>query len=148
MTVAAATDVDECSDYTKLGGSHRSITFYSPYMKHCDDFLKPGWYRFQGMAGRMMPTKCIAKFHCGAYAPGWLDGEHPMPQDGKVLRRVCFHLEGECCKLSMYIHVRNCGDFMVYNLRAPPKCPLKFCGNEIKGEGECVTGLPSSSVNG
>ncbi|KAJ7323442.1 Oncoprotein-induced transcript 3 protein [Desmophyllum pertusum] len=37
-------------------------------------------------------------FHCGAYGPGWLDGDHPMPQDGRVMHRVCFHLEGECCK--------------------------------------------------
>ena len=83
----------------------------------------------------MMPTRCVGKFHCGAYAPGWLDGDHPMPQDGRVDRRVCFHLEGECCKESIFVQVRNCGDFMVYHLAPPPKCPLKYCGDEIKEKG-------------
>ncbi|CAH3188447.1 unnamed protein product [Porites lobata] len=80
----------------------------------------------------MMPTTCVAKFHCGAYGPGWLNGDHPMPQDGRVKRRVCFHLEGECCKEKISIQVRNCGKFMVYFLPPAPRCPLKYCGSKVE----------------
>jgi len=129
--------VDECSDYRELGSGRRAITYYDPHNEKCDDHLKLGWYRFTRHAGRMMPTKCVAKFHCGAYAPGWLDGVHPMPQDGRVMRRVCFHLKGECCKEVVNIQVRNCRDFMVYHLPPTPKCPLMYCGDEVNEDGEC-----------
>lgn len=79
-----------------------------------------------------MPTTCVAKFHCGAYGQGWLNGDHPMPQDGRVKRRVCFHLEGECCKEKISIQVRNCGKFMVYFLPPAPRCPLKYCGSKVE----------------
>ena len=79
-----------------------------------------------------MPTTCVAKFHCGAYGPGWLKGDHPMPQDGRVKRSVCFHLEGECCKEKISIEVRNCGKFMVYFLPPTPRCPLKYCGSKVE----------------
>ena len=86
----------------------------------------------------MMPTHCVPKFHCGTYGPGWLDGNHPLPQDGRVLKRVCFHLEGECCKEWIMIQVRNCGNFMVYHLEPPPKCPLRYCGDGVKEEAPTV----------
>lgn len=79
-----------------------------------------------------MPTTCVAKFHCGAYGPGWLNDDHPMPQDGRVKRSVCFHLEGECCKEKISIQVRNCGKFMVYFLPPTPRCPLKYCGSKVE----------------
>ena len=133
MYAAATADVDvinECKDYKLLRGAHRSVTNYNAYDERCDNNLT-GWYRFIGEAGRMMPTTCVAKFHCGAFGPGWLDGDHPMPQDGIVTRRVCFHLEGECCKKKINITVRNCGYFMVYHLSPPPSCPLKYCGDQV-----------------
>ena len=128
----AAVDADECTQYTKLTSAYRSITYYDFTVERCDKQLQLGWYRFTEQAGRMMPTKCVAKFHCGAYGPGWLDGDHPLPQDGRVNRRVCFHLEGECCKEWVFINVRNCGNFMVYQLKPPPKCPLRYCGDAVK----------------
>lgn len=79
-----------------------------------------------------MPTTCVAKFHCGAYGPGWLNGDHPMPLDGRVKRIVCFHLEGECCKEKISIQLRNCGKFMVYFLPPTPRCPLKYCGSKVE----------------
>lgn len=141
---AAAVDTDECTQYSELTSERRSITYYDFSKERCDDQLQPGWYRFTEQAGRMMPTKCVAKFHCGAYGPGWLDGDHPLPQDGRVTRRVCFHLEGECCKEWIFINVRNCGNFMVYQLKPPPKCPLRYCGDSVKEtsssivEGKCL----------
>lgn len=141
---AAAADVDECTQHNKLTSAYRSITYYNSSVERCDNQLEPGWYRFTEQAGRMMPTECVAKFHCGAYGPGWLDGEHPMPQDGRVMRRVCFHLEGECCKEWIFLQVRNCGNFMVYHLKPPPKCPLRYCGDAVEEssssvvEGKCL----------
>lgn len=132
LASAAAVDADECTQYTKLTSAYRSITYYDFTVERCDKQLQLGWYRFTEQAGRMMPTKCVAKFHCGAYGPGWLDGDHPLPQDGRVNRRVCFHLEGECCKEWVFINVRNCGNFMVYQLKPPPKCPLRYCGDAVK----------------
>ena len=82
----------------------------------------------------MMPTNCVPKFHCGTYGPGWLDGDHPMPQDGRVMRRICFHLEGECCKEWKMIQIRNCGNFMVYHLEPPPECPMRYCGDAVTEE--------------
>ncbi|XP_078358802.1 uromodulin-like isoform X3 [Oculina patagonica] len=143
----AAADVDECTEYSKLTGAHRTITYYDSSLERCDNQMQRGWYRFMEQAGRMMPTECVAKFHCGAYGPGWLDGDHPMPQDGRVMRRVCFHLEGECCKESIFIEVRNCGNFMVYHLEPPPKCPLRYCGDAVEESSSSVVEAPHECKN-
>lgn len=147
LYVAAAVDTDECTQYSELTSERRSITYYDFSKERCDDQLQPGWYRFTEQAGRMMPTKCVAKFHCGAYGPGWLDGDHPLPQDGRVTRRVCFHLEGECCKEWIFINVRNCGNFMVYQLKPPPKCPLRYCGDSVKETSSSIVEAPHECKN-
>ena len=134
-TLAAdASNVDECTDYKELSGPFRTFTYYNASLEMCDDHLQRGWYRFLRQAGRMMPTNCVPKFHCGTYGPGWLDGDHPMPQDGRVMRRICFHLEGECCKEWKMIQIRNCGNFMVYHLEPPPECPMRYCGDAVTEE--------------
>ena len=118
--------------YRNLTGAHRSSSYYDPSHDRCDHNMKPGWCRFTGNAGQMMSTQCVPKFHCSAHGPGWLDGDHPMPQEGRVIRRVCFHIEGDCCAESVEIQVRNCGQFVVYHLVPAPKCPFRYCGNEVK----------------
>lgn len=133
-TAADASNVDECTDYKELSGPFRTFTYYNASLEMCDDHLQRGWYRFLRQAGRMMPTNCVPKFHCGTYGPGWLNGDHPMPQDGRVMRRICFHLEGECCKEWKMIQIRNCGNFMVYHLEPPPECPMRYCGDAVTEE--------------
>ena len=52
-----------------------------------------------------MPTSCVPKARCGAYAPGWMDGTHPTVVDGKVTRRVCYHDYTNCCEYANNIMV-------------------------------------------
>ncbi|KAK3751509.1 hypothetical protein QZH41_006832 [Actinostola sp. cb2023] len=96
----------------------------------CDQsgFVKK-WYRFMGAAGSAMPTKCVAKNHCGTHAPGWLSGSHPTQAQGTVTRKVCFNWSNKCCNWNINIRVRNCGGFYVYELSKTPHCHLRYCGN-------------------
>lgn len=110
----------------------RSTSFRDPDVQKCDTYLTPGWYRFSLQAGEHMPTKCVPKFSCGTYAPGWLEGEHPTVAEGVVQRRVCFHSERDCCENAVLVRVKNCGDFYVYRLVALPSCPFRYCGAKTK----------------
>lgn len=67
--------------------------------------------------------------HCGADAPGWLNGQHPSKVDGVVKRKVCFHWSSNPCLWSTNITVMNCGLFYVYKFTKRPECALRFCGN-------------------
>ena len=114
------------------------MSFADENVVKCDqneqDGIKfPGWFRFTGETGEQMPEKCVPSGRCGTKGTGWLNGAHPRPQDGVVTREVCYHTEGNCCKLKNNIKVRNCGEFYVYELQKPPACDLRYCGNK---EGE------------
>ena len=91
--------------------------------------LSTGWYRFSGAAGNQMAESCVDKDRCGTLYPGWLNGSHPTVNEGAVQRRVCFgDYSHDCCLLSIYIRVRNCGGFSVYQLK-PLLCGFRYCGN-------------------
>ena len=91
--------------------------------------LSTDWYRFSGAAGNQMAESCVEVYRCcGTYIPGWLNGSHPTVNEGAVQRRVCFRFIGDCCFFSIYIRVRNCGGFYVYQLK-PLKGCLPYCGN-------------------
>ena len=98
----------------------------------CDANLPRTWYRFTGPAGAVMPTHCVLKLHCGALSPGWLNGKHPIVEEGVVERMVCFTNNDDCCFWYSKIRVRNCSDFMVYNFgefpASQPFCSLRYCG--------------------
>ena len=120
----------ECSNYSFLNESNRAQTFYRGKRSLCDRTLTTGWYRFGGEAGQQMPESCVDLRHCGTIVPGWLNGTHPMVEDGAVKRKVCFHSpSGNCCKWSTDVLVRNCGGFYVYKLKKTPQCDLRYCGN-------------------
>ena len=123
---------DACANYTLLVSEHRSASFNITDVQKCDNRLAPGWYRFSRAAGEQMADHCVRKLHCGTYAPGWLKGNHPAVDDGEVQRQVCFHSEGECCKNSKFILVKNCGHFYVYKLSPTPFCPSRYCGAKIR----------------
>ncbi|XP_068743638.1 uncharacterized protein [Montipora capricornis] len=108
----------ECSNYRLLNDS-------------CKDNLKPGWHRFGGEAGNQMADTCVKMCHCGAWYPGWLTGGHPSVEDGAVVRKVCFVGSLGCCEVSVYIRVRNCSGFYVYNLTFIPSslCHYKYCAS-------------------
>ena len=88
------------------------------------------WHRLMGAAGTAMPTACVPTHRCGTHAPGWLQGGHPTEEQGVVTKKVCFHWSGNCCKWSVNIRVRDCGEFYVYNFPKTPVCYLKYCAEQ------------------
>lgn len=125
---------NECIFYSKLSSYKRSMDYSDPDASPlCDEKLESGWFRFTDSAGSQMATTCVAKddFRCSAINPGWLDGKHPSIEDGRIERKVCFHVEDDCCHASVNIQVRNCGPFYVYNLVGVP-CPFRYCGSHVK----------------
>ena len=132
--------ISECQEYEILNNPDRKIT-YKNYSRHpdCDNGIGPGWFRFEGTAGKRMPTLCPPKFRCGTHAPAWLNGEHPTVADGQVTRKVCFHWTSDCCYWSTDIEVRNCGSYYVYYLSGTPACWLRYCGTDEKqGAGKVI----------
>ena len=90
-----------------------------------------------GKTGNHISEYCVPINHCGTHAPGWLNGIHPSVQEGIVIRQVCYHWKGKCCKWKNNIKIRNCGNYYVYHLVKPPTCFLRYCGDwrrEWKGE--------------
>lgn len=130
----------ECSSYTVLKSRDRAQGQHRGSVSKCDrNDITPGWYRFMGNAGTAMPTSCPPENHCGAHAPGWMQGSHPTQADGIVTRTVCYHWTSGCCEWSNNIRVRNCGVFYVYELVTPPNCHLRYCGNGKKGKWKILT---------
>ena len=120
------TVVPECKNYIPLIASDRNLL--STRGSKCDDNLKTGWYRFQGQAGRQLPTICPPVHRCNTDIPGWMNGNHPNVEDGIVKRQVCFHGYSKCCHRTTTIDVRNCGAYVVYRLTKVPTCRLRYCG--------------------
>jgi len=123
--------LSECQNYVTLNSANRKIT-YTVDNGYCDNSISPGWYRFDGAAGKRMPSSCTPMYRCGTSAPGWLRGGHPSVADGQVTRTVCFHYWGNCCQGSSNIQVRNCGRYYVYYLGGNnlPLCALRYCGSD------------------
>lgn len=76
-----------------------------------------------------MPTKRVEEENCGAMWSGWLEGEHPTVEDGKVNKTVCFS-GGTGCEITKFISVKNCGSYYIYELTKPPKCDARYCGTD------------------
>lgn len=128
--------VDGCKHYKVLNGVDRAQGNTFPPHQRCDSNLEPGWYRFQGAAGDRMADTCVSMLHCGTLAPGWLSGVHPTIVDGVVVRKVCYNWLA-CCGRSDNIKVQNCGCFFVYELKKPPSCNFRYCGNGSAGKLLC-----------
>ena len=93
------------------------------------------WFRFDGAAGTRMADWCPNEYGCGAYASGWLNGNHPSVDDRKVDREGCFRYGSDCCyrptnnnQQTNKIKVRNCGDYYVYELDKT-RAYHRYCGN-------------------
>ena len=122
--------LSECQNYGTLNSANRKIT-YTIYHGYCDSSIGPGWFRFDGAAGKRMASSCPPTHRCGTAAPGWLSGGHPSVADGQVSRTVCFPWTGSCCYWSINIQVRNCGSYHVYYLSGTPNgCDLRYCGSD------------------
>ena len=121
--------ITECRSggYTVLNDATRAQG-YSGSPVRCDNRLQTKWYRIVGASGNQMPTTCVSTNRCGTHAPGWLQGSHPSAGQLRSVK-VCFHWSNNCCRWSTIIRVRNCGAFYVYELKRPPVCSLRYCGN-------------------
>jgi hypothetical protein len=68
-----------------------------------------------------MATTPQSDYACGTDAPGWLNGAHPLPNDGVVSRQVCFawsYWNGpeDSCRWSYNVDIVACNGFYLYNL--------------------------------
>lgn len=125
--------ISECQNYKSLTTKTRNTKYLATSKEDrlCDNKLGPGWFRFLGAAGKVMPTKCISWKSCGTLRPGWLNGGHPRMEDGKVSRKVNFRSIDNCAFKTTTIQVRNCGSFFVYYLHnAPSGGCHRYCGTD------------------
>ena len=76
-----------------------------------------------------MLTRAPKPYDCGTDAGGWLNGSHPLPQDGAVSRQVCFAFSSHTCLWQSTARVVACDNFYLYELSAPPSSCLRYCGN-------------------
>jgi len=120
--------VDICKDYQNLTDTERRYDYETGDSK-CDDTLN-GWYRFQGAAGTKMVTTCPRMNRCDAGFPAWLKGDHPTVAEGRVLKLVCIHESGHCCGSFVFIQVKNCGSYYIYNLVSPGICDAWYCSTD------------------
>ncbi|XP_051865292.1 uromodulin-like [Pristis pectinata] len=81
-----------------------SYNLFSP----SDDRLSGGW---------KIPETCIVEYHCNTKHPGWIQGSHPTVGQGVVQRTVCFTNSVTGCQETQDIKVKNCTDFIVYELK-------------------------------
>ena len=118
---------DPCTNYKELNDSNRKSSYKTPEFGPvlCDDKLPEGWYRFVGAAGTKMATTRVTRHHCGTAFPGWLEGAHPSLEEGKASRMVSFS-----DNKNIFIDVKNCGSFYIYNILTPPGCSRRYCGSD------------------
>ncbi|XP_037363412.1 pancreatic secretory granule membrane major glycoprotein GP2 [Talpa occidentalis] len=126
-TPQAGVCFDPCESYTVLDEPFRSIENENDSTLKCDTNLF-GWYRFVGEGGSKMPEVCIPPFRCQTAAPMWLNGSHPMVEEGIVNRTACAHWSGNCCLWKSQVQVKACQDnYYVYRLQGAPACNLAYC---------------------
>ncbi|XP_041089806.1 uromodulin-like [Polyodon spathula] len=122
---------DPCKNYTVLDEPWRSTNFTlsSSLNAKCDSNLN-GWYRFFGKGSVRMPETCVPMYSCGAHAPMWINGKHPLENDGIVSRQSCGHWESNCCNFKTTVHIKACpGNYYVYKFQSTPACQLVYCAD-------------------
>ncbi|CAH3125439.1 unnamed protein product [Porites lobata] len=139
MTHFFASTDSECVNFTTLSGMSRSRFFSNNLTTDSDLYLK-SWFAFNGSAGDLIATSCVASNHCGTSVPGWMLGRHPSVVEGVVRRSACFSQKQQCCMYSLSMRVRNCSSFYVYKLDSMPSLSVSFrlCGAGIEGTANTV----------
>ena len=129
-------EVNGCTNYKVLSEADRAQGNAEPPHNKSDRGLVTGWYRFEGAAGDRMTDKCVLRYRCGTWRPGWLNGSHPTVAEGVVTREICYTSFRDCCWRSNIIKVKNCSSYYVYELERPPYYwkPLRYCGNAGAGK--------------
>ena len=95
--------------------------------KNSDRSLVSGWYRFQSSSYTKMLDQCVSPRKCLTVITGFLNGLHPLIEDGIVDREACFHGYSNCCYRKVKIHVRRCDGFYVYYLNPSPAGLFRYC---------------------
>ncbi|KAK3746636.1 hypothetical protein QZH41_012843, partial [Actinostola sp. cb2023] len=107
-----------CSKYHSILADSRLTSASTSYVNDDSSLDESSWYIFKDKQGfNRILTTCVPKNRCGAIAPGYMQGALPTVNEGIVKRKVCVHSNGDCCHNSVYIYVRNCYRFYVYNLK-------------------------------
>ncbi|XP_066433925.1 uromodulin-like [Eleutherodactylus coqui] len=126
---------DPCSSYITLNEPWRSTLI--SHGDNCDN-KKNGWYRFTGSGGIQLPESCVPENKCGTKASLWINGSHPLPNQGIVAFTTCAQQDGNCCYWSSTVHVKACiGGYHVYKLHGTPKCPAAYCTDPTTGNNSC-----------
>ena len=127
-----------CQDYNVLDNPKRKATYATPsghyncdqsgYSSISPDWKGRGWYRFAKNVGSRIPEYTVKGFHCGTYASGWLQGDHPSIVGETKTEKVCFNEKTYgICYSSATIKIRHCGSYFVYYLPDVPHCYLGYC---------------------
>ncbi|XP_066572407.1 uromodulin-like [Amia ocellicauda] len=120
---------DPCQNYIVLSEPWRwtNFTENSDSDVKCDSGLS-GWYRLMDTLGVRMPDACVPVQRCGAHAPMWINGIHPLPEEGVVSRESCGHWTSGCCQFRRQVLIKACpGPFYVYKFDGTPGCSLVYC---------------------
>ncbi|ESP04745.1 hypothetical protein LOTGIDRAFT_237275 [Lottia gigantea] len=131
LPLTVSSQDDPCNSYRMLsddGG--RSINCSLYYSESHDRFIAEGWRRVQlESTGEdlTMPTECVPHGFCGSHSNVWLNGTHPTVEDGIVDRMGCLSMFSSCCKVEYPIQIKNCTDYMVYNLMRTFGSDERYC---------------------
>ena len=128
-----------CQDYKFLTNPNRKTSYATPVggkQNKCDDSTNskvspdwqgPGWYRISPSIGTKIPTSPIAISHCGTGAPGSVNS-NTLPALGQTINQtVCFNWSGDHCYWNETIKIKNCVEYLLYDLPTAPHCDLGYC---------------------
>ena len=123
-----------CYDHQNISEPRRSArsVWQSGQIALCDIYIRYGWYRFTSFGGSKMPESVVPEGHCGTHDPIWLNGKHPIEEEGNVVRTVCINSFGlnNGCYDHFDINVTNCGDYYVYYLKPLYYCAAAYCAGK------------------
>ncbi|XP_017214057.1 pancreatic secretory granule membrane major glycoprotein GP2-like isoform X1 [Danio rerio] len=134
VVMTSPPSVDPCYSYNSLDDPWRASSFLTGDHNNtrCDsDIPLNGWYRlFYNNQSAQMPESCVKSGTCGTLYPLWLDGPHPLLEDGVVTRKVCGSQWNDCCGISSHpIQVKACpGNYYVYEFVRPLYCAA-YCAD-------------------
>ncbi|XP_065118800.2 uncharacterized protein [Paramisgurnus dabryanus] len=131
-SVPSTTITDPCYNYINLNDPWRAINVSYNQYASCD-YNVYGWYRlFLNGQDAHMPESCVSNGMCGSYYPIWLNGRHPLIEDGMVSREVCSPTWNDCCGYSSFnINVKACpGNYYVYEFVSQSYCGT-YCADVL-----------------
>ncbi|XP_077980229.1 von Willebrand factor D and EGF domain-containing protein-like [Glandiceps talaboti] len=144
-------DICLAENHMEINDRFRSIAFNTSYFdnstgdveQRCDANITQGWYRFTHAVGGEMPTECVGMDTCGTTYPVWIDGTMPTDQNITV-QKGCINTGQDCCDQTVDIAVKNCGDFLIYNLKPLPDCAMGYCAGDKE---PCPPGERSPNID-